>query len=76
MKSYRFIKRYGNSDWLQIINAETLEEAVELYDFSDDPEIEVEEVRSEKGCVLAFHITPGQAKPPLSPKAANDTDRF
>ena len=61
MKAFRFIKRYGSSDWLQIINADSLEEALTYYDFSEDKDIEVEELENRKGCVLAFHITGRQA---------------
>jgi hypothetical protein len=60
MKSFRFIKRYKSSDWLEVINADTLEEAIALYDYNDS-EYEVQEIENRKGCVLALHITPGQA---------------
>lgn len=61
MKAFRFIKRYGHSDWLQVINADSIEEAISLYDFNDDNEYEVKEMEDRKGCVLAFHIMPNQA---------------
>ena len=61
MKSFRFIKRQSDiADWLEIINADTIEEAIALYDYNDGT-FEVQEIDSRKGCVLALHITPNQA---------------
>ena len=61
MKLFRFIRRYKDNDWLQVIMADSLEEAISLYDFKDDKDIECEEMEQRKGPILAFHITKGQA---------------
>lgn len=61
MKQFRFIRRLKYGDWLEIINADSLEEAKDLYDFEIKDNIEIEELKSHKGCVLAFHICRGQA---------------
>ncbi len=68
MKSFRFIRRFPcfcknycwHSDRLEIINADTLEEAMSLYGFKDEPNTQVKEISNRKGCVLAYHISTGQ----------------
>jgi len=62
MKLFRFIRRHTRSDWLEVIRAETLKEALTYYTFSDNKNIEAEEMPERKGVILALHLTSGQAR--------------